>query len=89
MRRPFVLALSLGLLAGCCKPPVVVPCPPPPPVSQPSLRVTALTPQSAPAQVLEAYVLDLAEWVGYAKKLETILNAYRPVPTTAPPPSKP
>ena len=84
MRRFSTLALSLILLAGCSKPPVVIPCPPPPPVNRPSLRTGALNAQSAPDQVLEAYVLDLADWVGYAQELETLLNAYRPVRTVAP-----
>lgn len=74
------LIFSLSLLAGCSKPLVVSPCPPPPPVSQPTLRTSSLTAQSAPASVLEAYVLDLADWVGYAKKLEGLLDAYRQTP---------
>jgi hypothetical protein len=49
-------------------------------VSQPTLRTSSLTAQSAPASVLEAYVLDLADWVGYAKKLEGLLDAYRQTP---------
>jgi hypothetical protein len=82
--RLSVLILSLSLLAGCSKPPVVFPCPPPHPVTRPSLRVNALTAQAAPDAVLEAYVLDLADWVGYSKELETLLDAYRPAPTVAP-----
>ena len=84
--RIFILACSLIPLLGCCKRVTVTPCPPPPPVIQPTLRTASLTAQTAPDKVLEAYVLDLAEWVGYGKKLGTLLDAYRP---TTPPPAPP
>ena len=84
MRR-YMLLFSCVLLLGCCKKVVVTPCPPPPPVTQPTLRTSALTPLSPADRVVEAYVLDLADWVGYGKKLEALLDAYRTVP--GPPPT--
>jgi len=84
--RLFLPGCCLALLLGCFTPPVVIPCPPPPPVTQPTLRTAVLTSQTPADKVLEAYVLDLADWVGYGKRLEKLLDAYRPAPT---PPAQP
>jgi len=85
MRQHFLwLCVGASLLVGCNKPPVVFPCPPPPVVTQPSLRTASLDPQSSPDQVTEAYVLDLADWVGYATQLQVALDAYRPAPSFPP-----
>lgn len=81
------LALLLGAcLLGCTKP-VAVPCPEPPTIPRPTFRIHQLPQDASTAQVLEAYVLDLAEQVGYADQLEAILDGYRrkPAPSTPAP----
>jgi hypothetical protein len=73
------LALILFVLLISCKPPVVitVPCPKPPEIVRPDLRIKKLRTESTTREVIEAYVLDLAEQVGYADQLESILSGYR------------
>lgn len=93
MRR-FLVPLSLSiLLVGCSRPVIIQPaCPPPPPVTEPVLRSATLAPDADTVAVVEAYVLDLADWVSYGRKLSTLLDGYRlpappqPVPTAPPPP---
>ena len=70
------IALTLAILAaaGCCEPKVItVPPPTPPRIQRPALRVKTLPPTATTAQVLEAYVLDLADQVGYADQLEVLI----------------
>jgi hypothetical protein len=68
-----MLFLATAFL-GCCKPQLVpVPPPPPPRILRPALRIHALTPASTDAEILRAYVLDLADQVGYASQLEILL----------------
>jgi hypothetical protein len=54
-------------------------------VNRPILRTSSLTVASPQDQVLEAYVLDLADWVGYGLEQEKLLDVYRQnAPATAP-----
>jgi len=91
MRRFLVPACLSILLVGCVKPATLpVGCPPPPLVTEPSLRSQALVPDSGTVAVVEAYVLDLADWVSFSRKLEALLDGYRsPSPSLPPVPSAP
>ena len=89
MRRILVPAFLCILLVGCCKPPIIQPiCPPPPPVKEPVLRSANLTEGSGTVAVVDAYVLDLADWVSYARMLSKLLDGYRPPPPVLPPSPK-
>ena len=69
-----ILALCAVLAVGCAHPqPIVVPTPPPARVARPALRIKALPPTSTETDVLKAYVLDLADQVGYADQLEILI----------------
>jgi len=69
-----VLALYALLVVGCAhQQPIVVPAPPPARVARPALRVKTLPPTATETDVLKAYVLDLADQVGYADQLEILL----------------
>jgi len=90
MRRLLVPVCLSIILLGCCKPVIIQPvCPPPPPVKAPILRSAVLPAGAQTVAVVEAYVLDLADWVAYARTLETLLDGYRPPPATAPPSAPP
>ena len=72
------LALILLLFVGCNKPQVITaPCPKPPEIAAPVMRVKSLPSDASMQDVLKAYVLDLADQVGYAKQLEALLSAYK------------
>ena len=59
---------------GCAQPQtLVVPAPPPARIARPALRVTDLPPTATEVEVLNAYVLDLVDQVGYADALEILL----------------
>jgi len=77
--------LFFGVLTtGCFKRQIITaPCPPPPAVFHPTLRVHSLKPDSNFSEILTAYVLDLTEIDGYARRLEALLDAYRPAPEPA------
>jgi len=71
--------LALLLALGCVKPPIAVPAPPPARIVRPVLRVRQLPETATTAEVLNAYVLDLAEQAGYADQLETLIWGPAPV----------
>ena len=78
--------LALLLCTGCSmfrRPVVTAPCPPPPFVQHPQLRIHQLQGTASMAEILTAYVLDLAEVDGYSRRLEALLDAYRPPPEPA------
>lgn len=87
MRKLFLALVSVFILTGCKCKPVYVPQPPPPVVVEPQIRATGLTITSTWTDVSTAYKLDLAEWVAYGRKLETLLwGKTTPAPISEPTP---
>jgi hypothetical protein len=76
--KAIYLIAPLLLVCMACKPTIItVPCPKPPAVVRPNLRVKELSQDATMQDILKAYVLDLADQVGYSNELEAILNGYR------------
>ena len=81
VRKIIILLLlffsCLAILSFCtgCKPPqpIVVPAPTPARIPRPVLRIKSVPPTITTDDLLRAYVLDLAEQVGYADQLETLI----------------
>ena len=68
---------GLAVVSFCtgCKAPqtIVVPAPVPARIPRPVLRIKSVPPTITMDDLLRAYVLDLAEQVGYADQLETLI----------------
>lgn len=74
-------ALALLLCSGCSwfKPKIITaPCPPPPMVERPELKFPKLPETATLVDIVTALVLDALSRDGYERKLEAILDAYRP-----------
>ena len=86
MKKLLVIPV-LALMTGCClfrKPEVVyVQAPPPPVVAEPVLRTAALPATATWVEIVQAYTLDLAEWVAYGRRLQ-ILTWGKTTPTPLP-----
>jgi hypothetical protein len=89
MRKLFLVLVAVLSLTGCklFTKTVYVPQPPPPVVAEPQIRVAELPITSTWMDVSTAYKLDLAEWVAYGRKLETLLwGSTTPAPKPEPKP---
>jgi len=72
--------LCIGLFA-CQKPQtIIIPQAVPVKVQRPPLRIKALPKDATTDQILRAYVLDLADQVGYADQLEILIWGPTPAP---------
>ncbi len=87
MSRLVLALVAVFILTGCKCQPVYVPAPAPPVVVEPQIRAAELPITSTWTDVSTAYKLDLAEWVAYGRKLETLLwGKTTPAPKTEPKP---
>ena len=70
-----ICGLGLVALSTGCKPPqtIIVPAPAPARIQRPPLRIKSVPATITTDDLLRAYVLDLAEQVGYADQLETLI----------------
>ena len=78
-----IALIFILLMCGCStlpktvEIPIAVPCTVPPEISRPKLAISALKPDSLPAELIKAYEVSLEELGGYARQLEKVLEGYR------------
>ncbi|MEO0558212.1 MAG: hypothetical protein AAF170_08520 [Bacteroidota bacterium] len=88
--RVALLVVLLTVLSGCTRTrtvtltetvevpiPVAVSCPAPPPLDRPALPIELVAPGASAADVARAYVATVVTLRTYARRLETLLDAYR------------
>ncbi len=82
-----VILLIIAYLLCSCTPavtmpsvvkiPVPVQCPEPPPITRPHLPIASLPTTPTPDQYVRAIESSLEILIGYAERLETLLNGYK------------
>lgn len=85
--KKLLAALLLITVVGCCKP-QAAPCPRLPEPSRPELRVSKLPPDAPIEDVLQSYVLDLAEVLGWGRQMQVVIQSHNMVPDAKTKPNK-